>query len=448
MPGIPTGAARTQTTPKAWQPWLLSILVALLPLSFSIDLRLKVLPVAVLFLVGIGLIARRQPVRECYRAAGPVMAAALVMFGFIVLSALAHGLGWRPQDRAAHILLFLVIAAVFSQPLRMELVWGGFSLSAMLLGAACVVQHHVLGIERAYGLNGGASASIQLATVLLGLALLALVQLLGTRATRVEKVLHGGALLLAAYGALLTQSRGPLLAFAPMFALLLVLHVQRSGRGRGALLLAAVTAIGLGATLFASRVPMMERFEAIPHEVTSFDHRGDAGGAVRERLEMWRTAARAVNTHPWSGIGLDGYATYVQGEVAAGRSNPVIARYNQPHNEYLRAAVTGGIPGLLVLLLVFALPLRYFIAHLRDAADAVALPARAGVAVVGLYMLCALTDSVFYRVMSQSFYFFLVLGLAVLISRQRVARATSGRMGDVARTPPPGTPQPAADQAA
>ena len=41
-----------------------------------------------------------------------------------------------------------------------------------------------------------------------------------------------------------------------------------------------------------------------------------------------------------------------------------------------------------------------------------------------LYVLCALTDSVFYRVMPQSFYFFLVLGLAVLVGR-RVGGAPS-----------------------
>jgi O-antigen ligase len=37
------------------------------------------------------------------------------------------------------------------------------------------------------------------------------------------------------------------------------------------------------------------------------------------------------------------------------------------------------------------------------------------VALIVLYVLCALTDSVFYRVMTQSFYFLMVLGMAVRI---------------------------------
>jgi hypothetical protein len=36
-----------------------------------------------------------------------------------------------------------------------------------------------------------------------------------------------------------------------------------------------------------------------------------------------------------------------------------------------------------------------------------------------------LTDSVFYRVMPQSFYFFTVLGMALLIGRQQLARNTT-----------------------
>jgi O-antigen ligase len=50
-----------------------------------------------------------------------------------------------------------------------------------------------------------------------------------------------------------------------------------------------------------------------------------------------------------------------------------------------------------------------------DPDEAVALPASVGMALIGLYVLCALTDSVFYRVMTQSFYFFMVLGLALRI---------------------------------
>jgi O-antigen ligase len=172
-----------------------------------------------------------------------------------------------------------------------------------------------------------------------------------------------------------------------------------------------------GIATFSMRGEITSRFEAIAPEVATFDHRHDARGAVRERLEMWRTATRAFVAHPVIGIGLGEFADYTRREIDAGRSNPIIGRYNQPHNQYIEAAATGGVPGLLILLAVFLVPLRYFFRHALDPDDDVALAASAGLAVTGLYMLCGLTDAVFYRVMTQSFYFFLVLGLAVRIGR-------------------------------
>jgi O-antigen ligase len=191
--------------------------------------------------------------------------------------------------------------------------------------------------------------------------------------------------------------------------------MRRSRQWRLGVVLLLGLGFSAGLSMFALHGEMSERFEAIGQEVTTFNPQTDANGAVRERLEMWRTAGRALAEHPFVGVGLDRFEAFAHGEIAAGRSNAAIAPYNQPHNEYLKAAATGGVPGLLVLLLIFALPLRYFFRHLGDADETIALPAVAGAAVVLLYMLCALTDSVFYRVMPQSFYFFLVIGLAVRV---------------------------------
>jgi len=414
-PVVPLEDHLVQATPKPWQAWVLSLLVALMPLSFSIDLRLKAVPAGLLFLTGLALLVGSASTRRSFRAAWLPVAAALLMTGFVIVNALVHQLGWQPLDRPGHILLFLATAACFSLPLRMRLVWAGFSLTAIALGAAGVVQYHVLGIDRAYGLNGGASASIELATILLGLSAVALVQFLAPASRRWEKLLHVVAMAFGMYGALLTQSRGPLLAFAPIFVLLVLLHARRTGRWRSSLLLAGAVCVIAGVATFGMRHEMVSRFEAIAPEVTSFDHRHDATGAVRERLEMWRTAGRAFVAHPVAGIGIGQFADYTHQEIVAGRSNPIIGRYNQPHNEYLEAAATGGIPGLLVLLAVFLVPLWYFSRHVLDPDGDIATPASIGVAVIGLYMLCALTDSVFYRMMTQSFYFFLVLGLALRI---------------------------------
>jgi O-antigen ligase len=398
------------------------MLLALVPVSLCIDSSIKVLPVALLFLAGCWFIVRDRATRTAFAQAWPVVATAWVLVGFIGANAALHQLGWRPLDRAAHIVLYLGVAAVFARTLRLSMLWGGMSLGTIALGIVCLVQHYAQGIDRVYGLNGGPSASIELATLLLGMSLLALVRLLDARIGRAERILHLLAIGLGMYGALLTQSRGPLLAFIPAVALLALLHARRGGRRRVVALAVLGACTGLAAVSWSMHDEMAERFAAIGPEVASFDHRADATGAVRERLEMWRTATRAVREHPLAGIGVGRFGHYVRQEIAAGRSNPSIGRYNQPHNESVEAAATGGVPGLLVLLATFLVPLGFFARHVQAADEALALPARAGLSVIVLYLLCALTDSVFYRVMPQSFYFFSVLGMALMIGREQMRR--------------------------
>ncbi len=132
---------------------------------------------------------------------------------------------------------------------------------------------------------------------------------------------------------------------------------------------------------------------------------------------MWHAAERAIKAHPWTGIGIDEFQNFLRTEIVAGRSDPAIIRFNHPHNEYLEATTSGGIPGLVCLLLVFAVPLVHFARQLRHRNETVAAVSITALAIIGLYMLCSLTDSVFYRVMSQSFYFFMVPGGALLIAR-------------------------------
>jgi len=398
---------------RAWPTWTLSALVALMPLSFAVEPGIKALPAALLFFGGLALLWR-APARQAFRVAAPVVATAVALIALDIANVLWHQLGWRPLDHAAHVLLYVVVAAVFGRQLRMTVVWAGFSLTAIGLGAVCLVQHYALGIIRAYGLNGGGSGAIECATLLLGLALLALVQLLHARPGSWRWWMHGAGMAFGMYGALLTQSRGPLLAFVPAFLLVLLLQARRSGHWRWCLALGAVVCLGGAMATATLHGAMLGRFTTIQQEVAGFDQ-GDPDGSVGARLEMWRTALRAFAGHPLTGIGIDQYADYAHAEIAAGHADPSIAPYNQPHNEYLRARATGGLPLALAVLAVFALPLRYFARGMRDPDETIAATATAGLAVVVLYLLCALGESVFYRVMSQSFFFFLVLGLALRV---------------------------------
>lgn len=399
-----------------WRVWIFSLLIAIMPLSFALPVKAKALPALILFLTGLWVLATRTDVRRAYRRAAPVLVPAAIAIVFWAVNVGAHGVNWREFDVTSHILAFLVIAATFALPLRTSALRFGFSGSAGILGMVCVEQHYIEHIDRAYGINNGEWGAIEFGMFMLVLSLIAIVQALRGELRPRERAMHAVFAATGFYGALLTQSRGPLLAFVPVFAALMLIQGRRTGRWRQSVLalIVGVAAAGLAATTLHGE--MVERLAAVKDEVATYSEQ-DATGAVRERLEMWRTARMAVIAHPVTGVGMNQFGPFARARIADGQVNPSVVRYDHPHSEYLEWAATGGIPGLLILVLLFGGSLIYFVRHALNRDNAIAMPACAGFSTTAMYALCALTDNVFYRAMPHSLYFFITLGLAVYVGR-------------------------------
>ncbi|WP_240046127.1 O-antigen ligase family protein [Rhodanobacter glycinis] len=403
--------------PVSWQVWVVSLLLAIMPLCFAVSSRLKAAPMAVLFVIGIVILVTRAESRLSYRLAWSVAAACVLRLVYDLGNFLGHRLDVSTLDLPVQTLLFLAIAAVSSLPLKQRAIATGFSLTTIVLGATSLFQRYVQGVDRPYGLNGGDWAAVEFAMYLLVLVLLSMLQALRADTARSDRWLHVAAVVIGLYGAVLTQSRGPLLAFAPVYLGLMLWYAVRSRQWRRMLLLFAITVVGMLAITTTLHREMVDRLTDVSHEIATYGP-NDATGAVRERLEMWHTAWNAFVEHPLAGIGLDQFGVYARAQVAAGHASPAIASYVHPHSEYLESLAAGGLPALFVLLLFFAAPTYFFARHLNHASEPVATAAIAGLMVISMYGLCAFSDNVFYRAMPQSLYLFLVLGLAVSIGRQ------------------------------
>jgi len=283
-----------------------------------------------------------------------------------------------------------------------------------------------MGVDRAYGINGGDWSAIEFTMVTLCMTLFSIIRLIQPRVALGERWLHGVAVTVGTYGAILTHSRGPMLAFIPALLIVIGVHVRRTGHWRGALVFVGVLALGVvGATTVLDR-EVVRRFGEVSGEVSTFS-KDNSVGPVRERLAMWQSAMEAFHEHPLAGVGIDQFGAYTRARVAVGEANQAIAKYDHPHNEYLEAAATGGVPSLLIVLLLFALPAVHFIRRLGDRDEWIATLATAGLVVVTMYVLSAMTDNVFYRAMPHSFFLFLVLGFvmatALPVTSRRDARA-------------------------
>lgn len=387
-----------------------------MPACFAVPARLKTVPMAVLFVTGIVLLLTRRDIRLSYRFAWSVAAVCALRLLYDIGNFLGHRLDWVTLDLPAQTLLFLAVAAVFALPLRERVIAVGFSLTTLLLGATCLFQRYVQAVDRPAGLNGGDWAAIEFAMFLLVLVLLSMLQALRSATTRGDRWLHIVAVLVGLYGAVLTQSRGPLLAFAPVYLGLMLWYALRSHLWRRMLVLFVVTVIAMLAVTATLHREMVNRLADVPEEIATYSP-DDTSGAVRERLEMWHTAWQAFLDHPLAGIGLDQFGVYVRAQAAIGKASPSIAKYVHPHSEYFESLAAGGVPALLVLLLFLGVPLGFFARHANHPQEPVAASAVAGLMVIGMYALCAFSDNVFYRAMPQSLYLFLVLGLAVGIGR-------------------------------
>lgn len=410
-----------------WRMWIVSLLIAIMPLTFALPIKAKAVPAAILFLLGLWMLIRDPEARSACRRAAWVLGPAALAFLFWVVNVAAHGIEWREFDVTSHILAFLVIAVAFAGPLITVALRIGFSASAGILGLVCLEQRYIEGIERVYGMNNGLWGAIEFGMFILVLSLISVVQALRRELGRGERVMHGIFAILGLYGALLTQSRGPLLAFLPVFAIVVLIQSRRTGRWREGLLFLAVgiaAAAGAAATLNGE---MFTRFAAVKEEMSTYSEQ-DASGAVRERLEMWRTASMAITAHPFSGVGLNQFGDFARERIAEGKVNATVERYDHPHSEYLEWAVTGGVPGLLILVLLFGSGLVFFGRYAFHPDNAIAMPASAGLSTVCMYALCGLTDNVFYRAMPHSLYFFITLGLAVYIGRMLALVAPSNKV--------------------
>jgi O-antigen ligase len=421
-----TAATPAADPTRSWRAFLLSALVAIIPIAVSVPWKAKALPILALVITGIVMLVSRAETRLRYRVAWAIVAICLLRFAYAVFNIAFHRLGWNELDLPAQTLVFLLTAAAFTGRLHWRGIWTFFAVTTLVLGGSCIFQRYVMGVDRAYGINGGDWSAIEFTMVTLCMTLFSIIRLIQPRVALGERWLHGVAVTVGAYGAILTHSRGPMLAFIPALLIVIAVHVRRTGHWRGALVFVGVLALGVvGATTVLDR-EVVRRFGEVSGEVSTFS-KDNSVGPVRERLAMWQSAMEAFHEHPLAGVGIDQFGAYTRARVAVGEANQAIAKYDHPHNEYLEAAATGGVPSLLIVLLLFALPAVHFIRRLGDRDEWIATLATAGLVVVTMYVLSAMTDNVFYRAMPHSFFLFLVLGFvmatALPVTSRRDARA-------------------------
>jgi O-antigen ligase len=126
---------------------------------------------------------------------------------------------------------------------------------------------------------------------------------------------------------------------------------------------------------------------------------------------MWQSAFRMFLASPFFGVGTGDYVATMNGYIASGQLPTFMAMFNQPHNIYLFALATNGLPGLAALLFMFFVSLRSSMRGIGEGNEE-RLFAFLALATIVHYMFAGLTESMFnIQILRYTFAF--IIGVCV-----------------------------------
>jgi O-antigen ligase len=200
-----------------------------------------------------------------------------------------------------------------------------------------------------------------------------------------------------------TGARGPWLALL----VLIVVLAFTTLRGRSlAMRIALFTSLTAALLItFATVDAFRGRFDLMAADLGSFAWGGERDTSPGVRLQIWQAALMAFAERPLLGLGGGGFANAVDGYLSLGVLSPLAAEAARAemHNSYLAYAADFGIPGLLALVALFAVPAVAFARRLG--ADPIRRRAALmGLLAVAMYASCAIGVDVFKLKMMAAFY--------------------------------------------
>lgn len=275
--------------------------------------------------------------------------------------------GWGSMDRPAKYLLALpcIFYLMTFEP-RASWLWMGVAVGAVGSGLAGLYQALVLALPRANGFTN----AIQYGNLSMLLAVMSglLLVVQWKRWVLWQRWLLLAAIVLGGTGSVLSQSRGGWLALVLLLPVCAWLLVRTTGQRR---VYWGLCAIALAAAAL-SQVPAVEqRVDEARHEMQTYQQQGDGRSSVGQRLAHWKLAWQMGWDRPLTGWGRAGYEAEKARRVAAGLAHPVVLEFSHAHNEALDLFAKRGLPGVLLLLAFYGIPLVMFwpTAHrIRDGA--------------------------------------------------------------------------------
>ncbi len=374
-----------------------------------------------LLLLASTLLAPDLLVRARHDGGRPVRVLAWLMLAAIaagLLSVLVFEHGFRDVDNRSRFFVMPWIALwVIALHLQLRCLWRG-ALVGLLL---------VFGLSLQQVLGGAPRAELHTnAIVLADMVVMLLVLVLFCRPHGLRGWAWGLPALVAGVATLvLTGSRGALLALLAV-GLVMALSLRWGSLRLRLGLLGAALVVATAALVASPELRHQVRLTELHSDVLRME-RGDSDSSAGARVERLQVAWDTFLDRPLTGVGVGHFDTAMQ-RLPVCRQDPDEPRCHlgHAHNDLAEWAATQGLPGALLLLAIYGVPLWLMLwLHRRSGRETFRGPAAAGAMIVACYVLCGLTQSMFAHQITASFYAS-IIGVLAGLSRLEGLRHARG----------------------
>ena len=327
----------------------------------------------------------------------------LAVFAFVIvwlLAWLVNGLHPIGAGDVGRILRLLLIVPVYvflrhTEGLR-GYWWWGLSAGAAIAGVHAIAFTAAGSTGEWLGRVGGATNPIYFGGIVLAFSLMILPRITDISLTLPARAAFALSAALGLVASALSGSRGAWLAI-PVLLIIYMFTVARRDPAQQRFGIPLMVVSVVVAIAFLPGVPLLERLFDAWKSLTVTSPGFSETDTLAVRWHLWKLSGQAIAEHPLFGGGPGLFRTALERAVAQGEANPFLLRYHHPHNQYLSALLTAGIPGLLALVALFGVPGRFCARGLLLSDRQSQYVAWTGLAAVAVVATMAIGESIFQR---------------------------------------------------
>ncbi|WP_109079140.1 O-antigen ligase family protein [Aggregatibacter kilianii] len=352
------------------------------------------------------------------------IAALLFYVTLFSLSILYHHGKIREFDNPSRILFFLTLLPLFARyPIRFHWLLHAIPWGSLIAGITAIIHRFVLHYEMAFMYQ----MHIQSGDIAMSLGMFSLAVTFYFFIRRQYRVgaLYFAFSLMGVFASLLSTARGGWIGVPFVISLILFAYHRALSKKffGGFFILLALIATTVA---MLPNTKIKERIAAAEYDITAYFQKNNGSTSVGARFDMWKSAMLMAQEKPIFGWGVQGVTEKRKQQYEQGLISQYAASFNHAHNQYFDDLSKRGILGLLALLGVFFVPLRFFMRHLKSTDAELKLASLLGAVHIVSVMFYCFSQGFFSHNSGNIFYFFPVIVFYALV-KQLNAEAENNR---------------------